>query len=179
MKTYLVFFVLANIPYATYPDFAKPLVSPNGRGAVECHLKLDAEPDKAHRLLLKDLRSGRSTELRSFDRWVRVFWSPKGDRLALTDGEGSNISSSFVYTPGASTSLKDVFDLFEEQVPASRRVFLKGMDHVYLEIIRWIDNDHLQIKLWGHGDRQSFDQQFTIFVASAGRRSGRAAEHAA
>jgi hypothetical protein len=90
----------------------------------------------------------------------------------VTDGEGSNVSNSFVYTPGgASTLPEDVFHLFQQQVPASGRVFLKGMDHVYLETVQWTDNEHLRVRLWGHGDRQSFDRQFTIFVPRAGGRS--------
>ena len=152
----------------TCPGLATPLVSPSGRWAIECRPKPDAEPDKPHRIYLNDLRSGRSEALRSFDRWTTLFWSPMGDRIAVTDGEGSNVSNSFVYTPGSNVGVLDVFDLLNRQVPRSRLRFLNGKDHVYLEVINWADNTHVRVRLWGHGDGQKFDRRFVLFVPRQG-----------
>jgi hypothetical protein len=115
-------------------------------------------------MFLKDLRTGHIEELRSFDRWTTLFWSPAGDRIAVTDGEGSNVSESFVYTPGTPGRVTDVSDLLRRQIPKSRRRVLGVRDHVYLEVVQWTDNAHLQVRLWGHEDHLEFDQRFVLFV---------------
>lgn len=81
---------------AMCPGLEAPLVSSNGRWSVECQPKPDNEPDRSHQIVLRDQRSGSREELRSFDRWTKLFWSPAGDRIAVTDGEGSNVANSFV-----------------------------------------------------------------------------------
>lgn len=111
---------------AMCPGLEAPLVSPNGRWSVECQPKPDNEPDRSHQIVLRDQRSGTREELRSFDRWTTLFWSPAGDRIAVTDGEGSNVANSFVYTPGKPTRVQDVFDLLRRQVAVSRLAFLKA-----------------------------------------------------
>lgn len=57
-----------------------------------------------------------------------------------------------------------MFDLLRQQVAGPKLAFLKGKDHVYLEVIKWADNEHLRIRLWGHGDGAAFDRQFTVLV---------------
>lgn len=149
------------------PGLEAPLVSPNGRWAVECQPKPDNEPDRPHKIVLRDRRSGTREDLRSFDRWTTLSWSPAGDRIAITDGEGSNVANSFVYTPEKPTRVQDVFDLLRRQVAASKLAFLKGKDHVYSEVLEWTDNEHLKIRLWGHGDGVEFDRQFTVLIPHA------------
>lgn len=155
------------------PGLKAPFVSPNGRWSVECQPKPDNEPDRPHKIVLRDRRSGALEELRSFDRWTTLFWSPAGDRIAVTDGEGSNVVNSFVYTPGRPTRVQDVFDLLRQQIAGSKLAFLNGKDHVYLEVIKWADNEHLKIRLWGHGDGAEFNRQFTVLIPHAlGRNLG-------
>ena len=144
------------------PGMTVPLVSPNGRWAVECRPK--PESRQPHHLVIKDVRSGNTRLLRSFDRHTAIFWSPSGDRLAITDFEGSNVAESFVYMPGPPIVVQNVFDLLHQQVPVADLAFPKRKDHVYLEVSRWTDAIHLMVRLWGYGDGSEFDRKFTILV---------------
>ena len=149
------------------PGLDAPLVSPNARWSVECQPKPDNEPDSPHKIVLRDARSGTREDLRSFGRWTTLSWSPAGDRIAITDGEGSDVTNSFVYTPGKPTLVLDVFELLRQQEAASRLGVLKGKDHVYVEVIKRTDNEHLKIRLWGHGGGAPFDRQFTVLIPRA------------
>jgi hypothetical protein len=148
----------------TCPGLDKPFVSPNGRWSIECQPKPDNELDQPHKIVLRDQRKGTREELRSFDRWATLFWAPACDRIAVTDGEASGVANSFVYTPGKPTAVQDVFDLLRQQVAASRLAFLEGKDHVYLEVIKSVDNEHLKIRLSGHGGGVNFKREFTVLI---------------
>jgi hypothetical protein len=165
ITTVLALLLISQLPPAMCPGIEAPVVSPDGRWAVECQLKPDNEPEQAHKLFLRDRRSETRQELRSFDRWTRIFWSPDSAWLPITDGEGSNVSNAFVYRPGTFPEPRDVFDLLKRQVPASKLQFLQGRDHVYLEVSGWADSKHLKVRLWGHGDGAAFERRFTVVIA--------------
>ena len=148
----------------TCPGIKRPLVSPNRRWSVECREKPTNKPDEDHHVILQDARSGRSEELHACPRGCDLFWSPAGDRLALEDNYASTDTNSFVYTPTDPARVEDVFELLRAQQSPSSLAFVDGKDHVYLEVVRWIDNAHLRVRLWGHGDQQSFDRRYTVRI---------------
>jgi hypothetical protein len=137
---------------------------PTGRYAV-----VPAAESGRRELLLRDEKSGATRSLLSFGRSATVFWSPDGGALAVTDRRTSSRATTLLFfadKPGAvdlSAELSRALGPLPEQT---------GNDHVYLEVVRWLDAKKLRLRLRGYGarDPDGFDELFDYELGGRFRR---------
>jgi hypothetical protein len=117
------------------------------------------EGNGGHRLILRD-HTGRSRELRRFDRWVKVLWSPDSRYLVVTDGIGSDVSETWLYDV---VSGGDPVNIGARGV-ATLGHAVDGMHHLYVEVVRWRGAGRVVLRVHGHGDGRSIDRHVEVRV---------------
>ena len=138
---------------------------PTGRYAV-----VQAAGSGRRELVLKDEKSGATRPLLSFGRSATVFWSPNGGAVAVTDRRTARQANAWLYfadKPGRvdlSAELSRALGPLPEQT---------GNDHVYLEVVRWLDAKKLRLRLRGYGahDPDGFDELFDYELGGRFRRA--------
>jgi hypothetical protein len=146
---------------ARFPGPETRALDPTGRYAVVWVAADQARSGSRHTLILEDVASGRTRPLRVFDHWVTVLWVPGSRRLAVTDGIADDRSEVWVYRADEPAVPESVSALLERQ----RRGVLKfaaGADHLYLEAVRWFDEETLVVRVWGFGGSKRFDREIDV-----------------
>ncbi len=137
--------------------------SPHHKWWVVCSSREVSQFESPHVLVL--MNKAASFELRHFDRGCDVLWSPDGSHLAITDWLGSNLSDVFVYSPLHPTEGRSLRDTFPSgTIPESE---LRG--HCYFEATKWIDAQHLRVRVFGHvdaADGREFEHRYVFDLRS-------------
>jgi hypothetical protein len=122
-------------------------VAPNGYGAG------------VHELLLKTVQTGQTRPLLAFSSAATVFWSPDGNAIAVTDRKSADASTVLLYFPDRPGEIDLDGALQKALGPLPERT---GNEHVFLEVVRWLDAKRLRLRLHGFGtrDREGFTELF-------------------
>jgi hypothetical protein len=140
--------------------------SPNAKWKVVCKSPANDNPDSGHRLFLVST-DGSGRELRHFDRHCDVLWSADSLHVAVTDWLGSNLSDIFIYTVTNSQAGISLGDLSPKD--ALPQAETRG--HCYYEAMKWLDDHHLQIRVFGHTDEaRSHDFEYSYIFDLSLRR---------
>ncbi len=143
--------------HATYPG-AGISTDPTGCWAIEWK---EATKQTAHRLFLRDLKTGRATQLYEFDRSVDLLWAPGSKTLAITDHTGSNESLIFLIHPEQPRSPIDVEQAFIRSLGRIRGLYENG--HRYFEAQKWLSSSELQFGVHAY-DAQPDVEYKAVFV---------------
>jgi hypothetical protein len=106
-----------------------------------------ASPD-GHTLHLSKLGSSENVAILKTERSCDVLWSNDGQRLAITDWSGSNLSDIYIVevSEPRKTVRLEVRDLWRIVSPDE----LDG--HIYFEALNWNGPHELEIRAFGHTD---------------------------
>ena len=122
-------------------------VSPDGLWSVHC-VTAPSGAEPIHQLFLIRGKSATGVPIHATPRNCDVLWCSNGQRLAVTDHVGSNVSEIYlvdVSSPGQAQRLE--IKNLDKIVPKDE---LEG--HCYLEALRWGNSLHLEIRIFGHTD---------------------------
>jgi hypothetical protein len=135
-----------NHPYGK----ANPFVSPDGKYALWGdyeHSELEMEDTGAH---TDRPVAGMTVQT------ITLAWSPDSSRFAVNDRETSSESDAYIFNAATleRTKLRDRLTAARPQVA---RYYLNGVathgrdvDHSYLDVLRWLDDQHVELQLHGH-----------------------------
>ena len=108
---------------------------------------------------------GTMLRLRHIDRSCDVLWSSDSSRIAVTDWLGCDVSDIFLYTVTNLESVVSVGSLF----PKSSLPQVESSGHCYYEAMKWLDDQRLQIRVFGHADdgpSYDFDHPYIFELSS-------------
>jgi hypothetical protein len=126
---------------ARFPSTIHTLRAPVGGLSVRW---VEASSSSPHRLILQG-RAGKPPTLLQFERSVRVYWSPNGEALAVTNYEGSDQASTWIFRVAQAP---DSVHLDLASAPDSvRHAPCIARGHTYLEAVRWVDGRTLTVRL--------------------------------
>jgi hypothetical protein len=141
--------------------------SPDGKWELRCEAPASTEADARDTLLLKRMH-GSVFELRRVEgNGCVALWSPESSRIAVTDRWASDRSDVLIYSTAHPRSKRSPAKLFPKT--AIQREELNG--HCYFEAVKWLNSQHLQIRISGHRDEypaNSFEYEFIFDLASGG-----------
>jgi len=86
------------------------------------------------------------------ERTASIGWASSGSAFFLNNNLGSNVSEAYWYFPAEDRRV-DLNDLLYEKFPKDRR-FAENSHH-YVNGVRWIDENTILIKRFGHFDRNN------------------------
>ncbi len=162
--------VLATLPLRfTCPGGEGTARSPDGKWLLICVEKVVAEDD--HQVFIQRIGESPKVLLRAFPRWADFFWSPSGATLAVVDGEGSDVTETYLYDPRHPKRPTRVMDLLEAQAGKSALAPFHGLDHLYLIVKGWASEQQLRVLLSGHGDHRSASRAFVVQPVLAANRN--------
>lgn len=135
----------ANVPKAgiKFPS-DRSSRSPDGRWSLRFKC---SDADDSRHLLLAGI-GGMSRVLRSFDRACDALWSADSSHIAVTDWLSSSDSDIFIYSVADPSAGLSVSSLLPEGLLEEAE--LSG--HCYFEGLKWLDNQRLKIRIFGHTD---------------------------
>ncbi len=151
-----------------FPGTQREIMSPTDRYVVEYREPSQDHPPYLHTLVLRDQLFDKRTALLSFPRFVDVAWAPDGRRLAITDHRASNQSVTYLVFLDDGPKKIDVNDELRREHPDLAPLFAN--DHCYVDVVRWLDDRTLQLRIHGHGDQSpaGFDRQVGYRVVGKG-----------
>jgi hypothetical protein len=131
---------------------------PSGRYAIVA-VAPDGYGAGVHELLLKTVQTGQTRPLLAFSRAATVYWSPDGSALAVTDRKSADASTVLLYFSDRPGEIDLDGALQKSMGPLPERT---GNDHVFLDVVRWLDGKRLRLRLhgWGTRDREGFSELF-------------------
>jgi hypothetical protein len=155
----VVLAVSATPEIVRFPGLQREISSPNERYVVEYREPSQDHPPYLHTLVLRDRLLDKRTELLSFTRFADVAWAPDGRRLAVTDHRASNQSVTYLVSLDDGPKKTDVSNELRREQPDLDPLFAN--DHCYVDIVRWLDDKTLQLRIHGHGDQSpaGFERQ--------------------
>src|SRR6266568_9103151 len=135
-----------------FPGRQHSLLSPNGTSVVR-NTDADTQEEQIalgdnHALVLEDLRSGQRKMIYPYPRHVTVKWSPNGQRLAITDFDGSDHASCSIFSVAderlinVEAAIMNEFGSYHAELAAS---------HLYFAASSWIDDKLLKVSATGYG----------------------------
>src|SRR6266487_4669503 len=84
-----------------FPGEISQIASPNGRYVL---VNVDSESEEQtlslgdnHALYLRDLKNGSEKRIYVYGRHVKVLWSPRGNRLMISDYGGSDYANCVIF----------------------------------------------------------------------------------
>jgi hypothetical protein len=89
------------------------------------------------------------TTLLTYPRWIATLWSPRGDRLIVNDHAGSNYSDAYVFVFSHGVRHINIQEQLKRDFPGNPTLFQN--DHVYIDGVRWMGENRIEIKVYGHG----------------------------
>lgn len=142
----------------------KSCVSPNLKWVVRCQSEKLSDGGFLHRLFLSRLGSNDETFVYASGRNCDVLWSEGGERFAVTDWLGSNLSDIYVV---------EVFtkNVWRFEAPDISKVLLKEEreGHIYWEAVKWEQPNRMLVRVFGHTDEakgHGFTYYFSVDINS-------------
>jgi hypothetical protein len=121
-------------------------VSTNLRWRVTC----TTDSREVHSLKVNSVGDAGEKLLFETGRWCELLWQKEGDLVAITDWEGSDLSSVYIVDlrqPETKRSLANIFpDLHKNLLQEE----LRG--HAYWEALEWETSTILIVRVFGHTD---------------------------
>ena len=155
-------------PPVNFPGAAEAK-DPTGRYAVVA-VAPDGYGGGIHELVLKTLPTGPTRPLLAFSRAATVYWSPDGKALAVTDRKSADTSTVLLYFSDRAGEIDLDGALQKALGPLPEHT---GNDHVFLDVVRWLDAKRLRLRLHGYGarDREGFSELFDYELGGRFKRA--------
>lgn len=139
-------------------------VSPNLKWIVRCQSEEQKDGGGLHRLFLSRLGFKDETFVYASGRHCDVLWSDGGERFAITDWLGSNVSD--IYVVEVSPTI-----VWRFEIPDVAKVLLKTEleGHIYWEAMKWEKPNRLLVRIFGHTDEEhghGFTYYFSVDINS-------------
>jgi len=131
----------------TLPGHINKLASPNKRYVL---VNIDSEAEPYHRLVLRDLASGKEKLLRTYARHISVAWSPNGESFFVNDYGASDFSDCYLYSPANEDKPVSIKEALKEQFGSDQHLWKNH--HVYIECRKWLSETELLVRIKGYGD---------------------------
>jgi hypothetical protein len=159
------------LPSATaFPSATNELKSRDGRYLmtnVDHPDQIDADGNW-HSIFLTDRRTGVKKLFYSYDRGVDIKWSPSSDAVVVNDYFGSSMSRSILFVLPPKPRRIDIGEqLSKSDRPRREKLSVSSADHVYPRVLRWIDSDHIILKITGYNgiDQNGFTIEYSYDIA--------------
>jgi hypothetical protein len=132
-----------------------PVSSPDGRFEVLRVFCSTQTNERQLVVVLRDIKSGASRTLYTYDRAATMVWSPDSRWIAINDFAGSDYTNNVVFSIDPGTQPIDLKQRLLESTP-KQRIF--GSDHLYLSATEWKSVGEIQLLAWGHdsGTKRNF-----------------------
>ncbi len=131
-----------------FPGEITEIISPSGKYVL---YNVDNEKgEHNHILFLKENKKEKDIELYSYKRYVEILWSPIGNSLIINDHGGSDYTNSIIFILDGERKMIDIGKELKKKLGDNKSIF--GNHHVYIEGIKWIDENKLKVKIYGYGD---------------------------
>jgi hypothetical protein len=143
--------------------------SPDGRYEV---LKVFCSTQTKERelaLVLRNVQSGESRTLYTYDRDASVIWSPDSRWIAINDYAGSDYTNNVVVSIDRDTPPIDLKQRLLQSKPKQR---ILESDHLYLSASEWKSQSEIQLVVWGHdsGRKIAFCRCFLMSLGGSIRQ---------
>ena len=150
----------------SFPGVASECKSTDGR-VVAVWMMPDV--NNPRELIWRDMATGSSGVLGTFERSIDLFWSPTGHRLAITDAAGSDNSDALVWQ--LLSGPRRSFEQDLRRVSSAADLMWKN-DHQYFEVVKWVTSDRILVRAWGHGNPKGVmvDRLYSWTVSGSIRR---------
>lgn len=160
MKSYIILILLSfisSIAFANQSIIHWPngniniLSSANGDYTIEnTFYNVDYDPSKPNfKLFLKNSQDTKRQEIFSYSRHVDVAWN-NFRNFFINDYGGSDFADCVVFTLNEKIEKISMLEQLKKQFPSNKTIFKN--DHVYITCDKWLDNESLLIKIYGHGE---------------------------
>jgi hypothetical protein len=121
-------------------------ISPDARWLVRC-VTTEQSDGFLHTVYLGRSGSKKEEAIWEATRSCDVLWSADGERLAITDWTGSNLSEIHIVDVATARAHRLVVVGVENLIQKEEMV-----GHCYYEALRWETSHRLQIRIFGHTD---------------------------
>ena len=150
--------------YANGVDFpaTSSCVSPDFRWRVTCESKGQPDGGFEHCLFLRSLTGTQAVPLYVTGRWCELLWNNGRDAVAITDWEGSNISSVFIVDLHHPEDRRDLLDIVPGLPSCLLKVEAEG--HIYWEALKWESVSGLLVRVFGHTDEAGGHEFAYVFL---------------
>jgi len=128
-----------------YRTPALPLISPSGQWAID-EAGYDYR-ERAHKLILRNLRTHTLASIIDFPRWATVGWAPDSAHFFVTDNFASDVSEVYVYDP-LTLHRVQLSPLLRRMKPLTKYFIC---DPYYLRAEWWKSDRTLQLHFYGWG----------------------------
>lgn len=134
-------------------------VSPDRLWLVRSQTEEQKDGSGLHRLFLSRLGSEAQTFVYASGRCCDVLWSAGGERFAITDWAGSNVSDIYlVEVSPVIVSRFEIPDISAYLLQTERE------GHLYWEAMKWETPNRLLVRIFGHTD-EAEGHGFTYFFS--------------
>jgi hypothetical protein len=146
------------------------LKSPDGRYLMTNTVHPDETDSDGNwgSIFLTDLQTGTKKLFYKYGRGVDIVWSPSSDAVVVNDYVGSNISQSILFVLAPRPRRMDIEEsLMKSGRPRREKLSIRTADHVYPRVLRWIDSDHVIVRITGYNgvDKHGFTIEYSYDIA--------------
>src|SRR5260370_25321593 len=120
-------------------------------------------------LVLRNVESGESRTLYTYDRDASVIWSPDSRWIAINDYAGSDYTNNVVVSIDRDAPPIDLKQRLLQSKPKQR---ILESDHLYLSASEWKSQSEIQLVAWGHdsGRKIAFCRCFLMSLGGSIRQ---------
>lgn len=131
--------------------FRKPVTSPDGRYRISNVFCSDQARERELALVLRNLKSGETRILYTYNRDASVVWSPDSRWIAIDDFAGSNITNNLLVSVDQSIPSINVN---ERLLRAEPKQWILKADHLYVAVTEWESRSEIKLLAYGHDSEQ-------------------------
>lgn len=145
------------------------VTSPDGRYEVLKVFCPSQSNERDMALVLRNVQSGESRTLYTYDRDASVIWSPDSRWIAINDYAGSDYTNNVVVSIDQGTPSIDLKQRLLQAKPKQR---ILESDHLYLSASEWKSQSEIQLLAWGHdsGRKKAFCRCFVVSLGGSIRQ---------
>lgn len=142
------------------------VTSPDGRYEVLNVFCSSQTNERELALVLRNVKSGESRTLYTYERNATVLWSPDSRRIAINDYAGSDYTNNVVVSVDQSAPTIDLKKWLLQSKPKQN---ILGSDHLYLSANEWKSESEIQLLAWGHdsGRKVGFCRCFLVTLGGS------------
>lgn len=137
-----------------FPGEISQIASPNGRYVL---VNIDSESEEQtlslgdnHALYIRDLKTGKEKKIYTYGRHIKTLWSPRGNRLMISDYGGSDYANCIIFFFDTARDPINVQEQLREKMKYNKSIF--DNHHVYIVGTKWFSENRVKIKIFGHGN---------------------------
>jgi len=145
------------------------VTSPDGRYQVLNVFCSSQTNERELVLVLRNVKSGESRTLYTYNRDATVVWSPDSRWIAINDYAGSDYTNNVVVSIDRSAP---PIDLKKRLLQSRPKQQILESDHLYLSASEWKSPSEIQLVAWGHdsGRKMAFCRCFLMSLGGSIRQ---------